>query len=215
MKNKTLFSQLLILSVITLFACKKDHCEATNILNNSSFETVDVDGFPIGWEYCGFQNAEDPAMEEAEIYGNSEFTKELTPFDGENYVVLIATDNNTWEMIGQELSQGLEQNASYELSLACARQASYVGYSTGSQSQVNYTTPIKFQIWGGNNSCEKEELLYSSELIINTRWLAHTIEFAPSQDFSHLMIEAAFRMPIMFPYNGNVMIDKVELFKVN
>ena len=61
-----------------------------------------------------------------------------------------------------------EVNEEYTFSLDLSRSESW-GHSVGSDF-FTYDYPAKLRIWGGDESCEKGELLWESEGIQHTNW---------------------------------------------
>src|SRR5690625_6365320 len=77
--------------------------------------------------------------------------------------------------------------------------------------QRNFVTPIKLRIWGGNDMCNKEELLGESPLVSNTEWERYHIKLSPSKgDYSYIFLEAYYDAHVFFTYNGNILIVYVS-----
>ncbi len=163
---------------------------------------------PTGWYNCGDANETPPDIQP----GTFQVSK--APSHGETYVGLVVRDNDTWEGIGQRLSRPLEANKCYEFTLDVCRAELYLSFSRTTGEQVNYVTPAKLRIWGGQGYCDKRELLYESALITNNRWLSTTMRLSPkTEGLSFLFIEAYFKTPTLFPYNGNILIDNASAIR--
>lgn len=160
---------------------------------------------PTGWYNCGRSEESPPDIQP----GSFQVSK--APSHGETYLGLVVRDNDTWEGVAQRLSRPLEANQCYEFSLDVCRAELYLSLSRTTGEEVNYVTPAKLRIWGGMGYCDKRELLYESALITNTRWLSTTMRLTPKTGgLSFIFIEAYFKTPTLFPYNGNILIDNAS-----
>lgn len=52
-----------------------------------------------------------------------------------------------------------------------------------------------------------------SDPILNTAWEEIQLALEPSRNFTHIGIEAFYKTPVLFPYNGNVLVDNAQLEK--
>ncbi len=186
---------------------------AQNIqLTNPSFEDTPAEGTPpSGWLDCGFENESAPDVHPDFIY---RVTKE--PYHGNSYLGMVTRDNETWERVSQRLSAPLEAGKCYEFSIYLARSAVYISKSAKARNtehrdvDVNYTTPIKLRIWGGVGPCARTQLLAESNIIKNTRWLRFDFRFNPDYTLSYITLEAFYNTPVLFPYNGNILLDNAS-----
>lgn len=144
---------------------------------------------------------------------NSPFQVIKTSYDGGTYLGLVVRDNNTWEAIGQALPEKLEADSCYTLSMYTARSEIYVSSSRVTEEQANYNTPVLLRIYGGFFECDKAELLATSDLIVHTHWKELQLIFKPTDNYTHFIIEAFYKIPVIFPYNGNVLVDDLQLEK--
>ncbi|MFT4759312.1 MAG: outer membrane protein OmpA-like peptidoglycan-associated protein [Paraglaciecola sp.] len=181
------------------------------VLQNPSFEDMPrIAKVPRGWYDCGFPTESEPDIQPSGS-GSSAFFNVVQPAqDGQTYVGMVVRDNDTWEMIAQRLTRPMEGGKCYEFSLSLSRSEIYVSPSRVTGQEVNYTSPVKLRIWGGNGYCEKAELLAETPLIINTRWLEYNFKFEPTKNYSYIVLEAFYKTPILFPYNGNVLMDNAS-----
>lgn len=181
------------------------------VLQNPSFEDMPrIAKVPRGWYDCGFPTESEPDIQPSGSGTSAFFDVTQPAIDGQTYVGMVVRDNDTWEMIAQRLSRPLEGGKCYEFSLSLSRSEIYVSPSRVTGQEVNYTSPIKLRIWGGNGYCQKAELLEETPLIINTRWLEYNFKFEPSKNYSYIVLEAFYKTPILFPYNGNVLVDNAS-----
>jgi outer membrane protein OmpA-like peptidoglycan-associated protein len=90
----------------------------------------------------------------------------------------------------------------------------YLSTSKLTNQEANYATPAKLRIYGGNGYCNKAELLYETAVITNTRWLGHSFRLSPKNgNYQFLFIEAYYKTPVLFPYNGNILLDNASPIK--
>lgn len=177
--------------------------------NNPSFEDIPRAGqAPTGWYNCGAAQESPPDVQP----GVFSVTKPAS--HGSTYLGLVVRDNETWEAVSQRLSKPLERNQCYEFSMDACRSEVYISLSKTTNQEVNYTTPIKLRIWGGNGYCDRAELLFETPLIINNRWLKYDFRLSPQKgNFSYIVFEAFFKTPSPFPYNGNLLLDNLTAIR--
>lgn len=184
------------------------------VLNNPSFEGTAVEGnlngnqLPVGWYDCGFPGETSPDVHPKE--GGGAFQVTVPAFHGNTYIGLVVRDNETWEMVSQRLSSPIQAGKCYEFSLSLSRSPMYVSPSKTTSQSVNYATPAKLRIWGGTGYCNREELLDESSLIVNTRWLSYDFRFEPKKNYTYIVLEAFYKTPTPFPYNGNILMDNAS-----
>ncbi|NJK83345.1 MAG: hypothetical protein HC912_05520 [Saprospiraceae bacterium] len=53
-------------------------------------------------------------------------------------------------------------------------------------------------------------MLGETKEIINTRWLKREFKFEPKVDIYYITLEAFYKTPVLFPYNGNVLLDNAS-----
>lgn len=176
------------------------------LLNNPSFEDFPRHSHaPVGWYDCGFPNESAP-----DVHPNSFFEVSTVPQDGDTYLGLVVRDNDTWEAVSQRLSTSLQKGKCYEFKLHLARSEKYWSMSQTTRDSTHFNTPVKIRIYGGFGYCDKQYLLAESRLVIHTRWLEYAFKFEPIDNFNFLSIEAFYKTPSPFPYNGNVLIDNAS-----
>ena len=166
-------------------------------LNNPSFEGIPKDAVtPRGWSSCG--NYTTPDI----LPGHWGVTRD--PINGNTFVGLITREDNTWEYIGQQLSQPMKANECYTFQANIARSPFYAGYNK----------PIKMKIWGGTDSCEKEQLLAQTEPIIHSDWKPYDFLFFPKKSYQFIIFEAYFVDGTTVPYRGNFLMDNCSTIDV-
>lgn len=182
--------------------------DAPIVLTNPSFEDLPKMGeTPTGWYNCGKAGETPPDVQPGG------WTVAKPANHGQTYLGLVVRDNETWEGVGQRLSRPLESGQCYEFSLDLCRAELYLSVSRVTGEDVNYAVPARVRIWGGMGYCDSRELLAETSIITNTRWLTYNFRFNPKGNYTYLMIEAYYKTPILFPTNGNVLVDNASAIK--
>jgi outer membrane protein OmpA-like peptidoglycan-associated protein len=201
--SKQLFSLFILCFCFTLGISQKP---VTIKLDNPSFEDYPQAGHtPQGWYDCGFTNETPP-----DVQPNNAFKVSKIASHGTTYLGMVVRDINTWEAVGQRLKVPLGKGANYTFSLDLARSESYESQSQTTRKTVNYNTPVIIRIWAGSGYCAKTEMLDETEPVTNFSWQKFTFKFTPKANHTHFMIEAFYKVPTLFPYNGNVLMDNAS-----
>ncbi len=180
-------------------------------LTNPSFEGVPRHSqLPKGWYDCGFPG-ESPPDTQPDPYNT--FQVRMNAYEGRTYLGLVVRDNDTWESISQKLPQALEKDTCYTFSVFAAQSDNYISLSRATYKEVNYNTPVIIRLYGGFDYCEKTELLVASDPIVNNFWREFKFTFRPSKAYKHIVIEANYNTISYEPYNGNLLLDAVQLEK--
>jgi outer membrane protein OmpA-like peptidoglycan-associated protein len=176
---------------------------------NPSFEDIPGSGkTPTGWYNCGWQEESPPDVQPGQ------FAVTKPPSHGNSYLGLVVRDNETWEGVAQRLSRSLEKDHCYEFTMDICRAELYLSTSQLTKQEANYITPAKLRVYGGTGYCSKAELLYETTLITNTRWLGHTFKLSPKNgNYQYIFFEAYYKTPVLFPYNGNILLDNASAIK--
>lgn len=176
--------------------------ESPIYLVNGSFEDIPRAGDPpTGWYNCGPQAESPPDVQP----GFFEVNKPAQ--HGSTYLGLVVRDNETVESVSQRLARPLEEGKCYTWSVQLCRAELYSSQSRKTGELTNYATPAKLRIWGGSGYCNKKELLAETAAITNTRWLQYDFRLQPKQTATYIIVEAYFKTPILFYYNGNILMD--------
>lgn len=183
-------------------------------LMNPSFEGVPFEGetlntnLPKGCFDCGFAGETPPDVHPIE--GGGVFQVNKPAHDGKTYIGLVVRDNDTWERFSQRLSAPMKKGQCYQFKIYLARSEIYMSYSRLTEEnrvEANYITAAKLRVYGGSSPCDRTEMLGETSLIRNSRWLSYTFNFQPINDYTHLVFEAFYNTPTLFPYNGNILLD--------
>ena len=212
----TMYKSLIILSTtIVLLACTMSTKAQDIELINPSFEGVPEASIPPdGWRDCG-QPGETPV----DTQPNGTFRVYTPAKDGETYLGMVTRDTDTWESVGQMLETPLEGGVCYDFSLSLTRSESYLSRrkneigETGN-NLVQFTQPIRLRIWGGNNYCDKKELLEETKTIDHTRWKEYKFKLKPVREYHFIMLEAFYMTPTLVAYNGNILVDDCSTITV-
>lgn len=204
----------ILLSAFVLFFSLESMGQEPILLENPSFEGKPSAGDvtkPMsirGWYDCGFPGETPPDVHPEPLGGPFGVTQK--PKDGQSYVGLVIRSNETYERIGQRLSQPLEGDKCYEFSIAISRSLIYKSIDRNTLDEVNYIGPIKLRIWAGNGHCERKEMLAESSLILHNTWKTYNFRFEPSKNFTYIMFEAFYQTPTPFPNNANILLDNAS-----
>jgi outer membrane protein OmpA-like peptidoglycan-associated protein len=175
-------------------------------LDNPSFEDLPQAGHqPTGWFDCGFAGETPP-----DVNPNTQFHVSKSAFNGNTYVGMVTRDNNTWEAVGQRLKTPLMKGVAYTFSIYLARSETYESQSRATGRNVNYVTPATLRVWAGSGYCAKEEMLAETEPISSATWQKFSFKFTPKTSHNYFMIEAFYKVPTLFPYNGNILVDNAS-----
>lgn len=181
------------------------------LLENPSFEeTPKCCEPPRRWANCG------PEVETPTDIQPGFFSVTLPAAHGDTYLGMVVRDNNTVEAIGQRLPEPLQVGKKYLLRAHLARSQMMLSLSRSTGDEANYTTPVMLRVWGGNdNWCDKEELLFQTPLITTTSWREHELLLEPqNSNYTYLILEAYYKTPVLFSYNGNLLVDNLSLQKL-
>ncbi|MEM8524402.1 MAG: OmpA family protein [Bacteroidota bacterium] len=200
--------RIYFLSISILFVCSLQ-AQRTISLNNPSFEDFPRHSHtPRGWYDCGFPDESPPDIH-PEMSGG-QFSVDQNAQHQKTYLGMVVRDNETWESVAQRLNIPLQKGQCYDFSIHIARSMFYKSLSRVTNEEANYATPCKLRIWGGNGYCDRAQLLAESDKIINTRWLKRNFRFRPEADYYYILFEVYFETPVLFPYNGNILIDNAS-----
>lgn len=181
-------------------------------LENPSFEGQPRPGTtPESWADCGQMQESPPDIQP---YGGFNVTRPAQ--DGKTYVGFVTRDNKTWEGVSQRLSSPLQKGKCYKFSLYACKSPTYISPTKKNQSvPVNFGKGIIVRIWGGNNHCDRAELLDKIEAPVeHFDWRNYKFEFNPTRaNYSYILIESYYKTPTLNWYNGNILVDNAsEIF---
>ena len=183
--------------------------EAPIELNNPSFEDFPKAGqTPEGWFDCGKDGESPPDVQPGQ------FQVSTMPKSGDTYLGMVVRDNDTWESVGQRLKAPLQKDHCYDFALDMCRSETYISQSKKTGEPAHFTSAVKLRIWGGNDYCDKRELLCESSMVTNPRWLTFPFRLSPKKgSYNYITFETYYQTPVLFPYNGNVLIDNATVIQ--
>jgi outer membrane protein OmpA-like peptidoglycan-associated protein len=203
------------LFILTLLKAGIETIHAQNpndiFLQNGSFEGTPACCLPpTGWQDCGFKGETPPDIQPALNSDNQPFfnvTKKAA--DGSTYLGMVVRENETFERVSQRLIKPLLKGTCYTFSILLCRSETYLSASNRTEPNKlkQFTSPVILRIWGGEAFCNQKQLLASSPLIENTDWKKFEFEFQPNKDLNYFELEAYYKTPSLFPYNGNMLLD--------
>lgn len=186
--------------------------DTINLTNPSFEDTPRAGGNRIygikGWYDCGLINFPDETPPDIHPQDFWENTKQAS--DGKTYLGMVVRDNDSWESVSQRLKQPLMAGECYTFSLELSQSKRYLSASrlNGPNSKpVNYTTPIVLRIWGGSGYCNTKELLGESAPVNHSEWKTYSFKFQPTFNHRYVTFEAFYKVPVLFPYNGHILVD--------
>ncbi len=183
--------------------------EGVIYLTNPSFEDMPQHSrAPLGWTDCGSPLESAPDVQPG-FWGVTKAAQ-----NGKTYLGLVVRERETWEGVSQRMSRPMEKDKCYEFSLHLCRAEFYLSpLSADARDSANFITPARLRIYGGFGPCDKQYLLAETKQIISHRWLEYKFKLEPIANYTHITIEAFYQTPVLFPYNGNVLVDNLSEIK--
>lgn len=174
-------------------------------LQNPSFEDIPrCCTAPSKWESTGNVTETPPDIQPGY------FNVTVLPKQGNTYLGLVVRDNDTYEGVSQRVSQPMKKDYCYKFSIWLCRSELYLSTSHTTGKPANFSTPAKLSVYAGNNYGDKQQQIALSVEIVNKDWKQYNFEFKPNQEYSYITIEATHKKPVLFPYNGNVLVDNMS-----
>ena len=62
--------------------------------------------------------------------------------------------------------------------------------------------------------CDNKELLAVSDPVTNNNWEKYNFFIEPNSDCYFITFQAFYETPVLFPYNGNILVDGASTFKI-
>lgn len=170
---------------------------------------------PRGWFDCGailFPAASPPDIHQG---GTHFWDNTLRTNDGKTYLALVVREDDSWESISQKVMGTLKEGKCYQFSIHLAKSNSYMSHTTRDKTnKTNFSQPAVFRLWGGTSTCDLKELLAESETVDHNKWKEYKFKIEPSNDYTHVTLEAFFKTPVLMGYNGHVCLDNASSFRI-
>jgi len=188
------------------------------LLTNPSFEDKPHSGAGgsrvIGWFDCGaemFPGETPPDIHPASVGIEPYFGVTQKAQEGKTFLGMVVRDNNAWESVSQRLIKPLLPGQCYGFSIYLCRSTTYVSATKVNQLKMQpFTNPCQLRIWGGNTFCGRTELLATSSIVINDRWIRYQFKFSPKARVNYITFEAFYQTGTLFQYNGNLLLDNAS-----
>lgn len=174
-------------------------------LRNPSFETdkPEPGKTPSGWINLGAKDQTPPDIQPG-FFGVSQPAQ-----DGNNYLALVVRESNTWEGVGQELTDYLKKDSAYSFSIWLSRSNELSSGVLGGNETIlkSFDAPTILKIWGYNTSTRQEELLAESQPVSHSKWVKYEFVLKPIMaDYDEIDLMAYYAYGFELK-NGNLLID--------
>jgi outer membrane protein OmpA-like peptidoglycan-associated protein len=187
-------------------------------IKNSSFEGYDQAGqydyfnLPF-WHDCAPSYFPDETSPDIHSATSKHFDVQHLPYDGKTFLGLVTRENReSNEMVSQQLDVPLKANKCYKFSIYLAKAEIYNSnvFNSKESEKKNFNQAVKLRIWGTNSNCAKIQMLAQTSLVNHSDWRQYILKFKPSRDYTYILFEAYYNTPVLQPYNGNILLDKVS-----
>lgn len=170
-----------------------------------------------GWFDCGrveFPAESPPDLHQGVNRDTAFWENTQGSVQGKTYLGMVVRQSETYESLSQRLALPLQAGRCYSFSVFLSRSDTYISGVANSSEEKNFTTPTVFRVWGGNGMCTATELLLESPPIDHSEWREYNFKVEPSENYRYIRIEAFYKTPVLFPYNGHVLIDNASDFEL-
>lgn len=212
----TMISRLFILICFLTIIIVNAKTQDTILLINPSFEDVPrLGGDPNnsmdinGWHDCGHQMISSNSPPDIHPTNPPAWGVTMFPYDHDTYLGLVVRYDGTYESLSQKLIQSIKAGKCYSMSVYLAKSSIYFSPTPRSEGE-RFTNPVSFRVWGGDDFCDKKELLMESGPVVNSEWEKYDFSFLAKRDYSSITIEAYFMSHIAEKYNGHVLVDHIS-----
>ena len=204
------------LSVIAQAYSQSKTVDSIRLVNASFEDTPKQSSPPMGWTDCGFTGESAPDVHPSNFWQVSK-----PAFNGRTYMGLVVRHNDTWERVSQMLESPLVGGQCYNFSIYISSSEQYRSGTNNRDLPIpmrlndtvyNFDIPAVLRIWGGNISCGRSELLAESDPVDHFEWKQYSFRIKPKTNYKYIMLEAFFKTPVLFPYNGNILLDNASAF---
>lgn len=194
-------------------------------LKNGSFEGEPTQGLynpykntrtqpPPGWFDCGsihFPSATPPDIHQ----GSTNFwDNSLGTNDGKTYLAMVVREDDSYESVSQTLTGTLRAGKCYTFSIFLAKSEKYMSATRSSDVKTNFSQPAVLRVWGGNLQCDQGDLLAESEPVDHGKWREYSFKIEPAIDCRTITLEAFYKTPTLFGYNGHICLDNASNFRI-
>lgn len=171
---------------------------------NASFEQSMSNGqTAAAWSDCGDNNE---SVAQLLPDPNSDL-QALDPHQGFQYLGLRTYKDGSYQALGQELTTPLLPGSCYALGVYLAR---------ATRPDTTENDPLCFRIWGGNDYCDRWEILAETFPVNHQDWQEYLFTFSPVQAYRFITIEAYYDRKAEYAYDGWLLVDHLSaIYPVN
>jgi len=210
---------LFLLLFINLYFLKAQDVKIVNggFEDRPHFGRTDIYDPIDGWFDCGrieFPNESPPDIHQGVNRDTAFWQNTQGSAQGRTYLGMVVRESETYESLSQRLAMPLQEGRCYRFSVSLSRSETYISQVANKNGEKNFTTPTVFRLWGGNGYCGQSELLMESPPVDHAEWREYNFKIEPSDTYRYIRIEAFYKTPVLFPYNGHILIDGASDFKL-
>jgi outer membrane protein OmpA-like peptidoglycan-associated protein len=202
------------LSSILLFCSLSIFAQTKIMISNKSFEDFPRQGSNFlslgGWTDCG--GFRFPGQSPPDVHPGNFWSNNTPPSHGNSYLGMVVRDNETYEGVGQRLTTSLKVGKCYKFTIDLARSTKYLSKSQKTDLETNYIVPAVLRVWAGNGICDDRELIGESAVVSHEEWRTYQFKVKPKSDYQFIMIEAFYKVPVIVPYCGHILVDNLSDF---
>ena len=179
---------------ILFFALMISHLSISQIFTNPSFEDSPRESVPPeGWFGCESNSTPDT---QPGFWGVNS-----PPSNGLTYVSIVTRGGQSFDNVESMTTElkSLDPSTCYFITLDLAHSDTF-----------NFNgrfRPIRLNVWASSNQCEKEKLIWASQVVSHASWQPYT--FNISGNYRYITLEAAY--PGDEKINGNILIDNIQV----
>ncbi len=169
-----------------------------------------------GWYDCGiinFPTASPPDVHAGVNRDTAFWDNTVATSHGKTYLGMVVRDNESWESVSQRVSTPLKKGKCYAFSIYITRSETYNSNRMGDRKnapKASFTEPAVLRIWAGNGYCGTSQLLGESLPIDHSDWREYVFQFEPDDDYQVITLEAFYKTPVLFSYNGHILLDNAS-----
>ena len=205
--------------IFSLLICSGLNAQDTVRIYNGSFEDIPRAGnhnnnLDIrGWFDCGLYLFPGESPPDIHPAPDTAWEVKKNAVEGRTYLGMVVRENESWESVTQMLKQPILANQCYALKIYLAQSSTYLSATKINANLQSFTNPAVLRIWGSNDPCTSaRELLAESDPVKNKNWKQFTFRIKARRNYKYITLEAFFKTPSLFPYNGHVLVDGLSDF---
>ena len=212
----------IIFQFFSFFFCLQIAAQDVQIINRGfedrpRFGRNDIIDPIKGWYDCGrieFPAESPPDIHQGVNRDTAFWQNTQGSIQGRTYLGMVVRESETYESLSQRLAMPLQSGRCYTFSIFLSRSERYISAVANSRSERNFTQPAVFRLWGGKGHCAENELLAESPPIDHDEWREYQFKIEPSSNYQYIKIQAFYKTPVLFPYNGHILLDGASNFNL-